>query len=359
MVDVVVNHNGFDGAGTAVDYSVFSPFNHQSYYHNFCEISNYNNQTNVEDCWLGDNNVALADLRTEDADVANEYYTWIGQMISNYSIDGLRIDTVKHVDMSFWGPFNKAAGVFCIGEVLEGDPNYVCPYQNSLDSLLNYPIFFPLTAAFQSTGGNMGNLVNEINQVKSTCKDSTLLGSFVENQDNPRFPSLTGDISLAKNVIAFTLLADGVPILYNGQEQHYAGGNDPANREAIWLSGYNTRAPLYIHVAALNQVRNQAIYKSADYLTYQNYPIYSDSSTIAMRKGANGNQIITVLTNLGSNGATYSLSLGNTGYSAGEDLVEVLSCQSITVDGNGNVPVSMGGGLPKVRLGLLGEHLVL
>lgn len=28
-----------------------------------------------------------------------------------------------------------------------------------------------------------------INTVKSTCKDSTLLGTFVENHDNPRFAS--------------------------------------------------------------------------------------------------------------------------------------------------------------------------
>lgn len=33
----------------------------------------------------------------------------------------------------------------------------------------------------------MTDLYNMINTVKSTCKDSTLLGNFLENHDNPRF----------------------------------------------------------------------------------------------------------------------------------------------------------------------------
>lgn len=35
----------------------------------------------------------------------------------------------------------------------------------------------------------MSDLYNMINTVKSTCSDSTLLGTFVENHDNPRFAS--------------------------------------------------------------------------------------------------------------------------------------------------------------------------
>ena len=54
--------------------------------------------------------------------------------------------------------------------------------------------------------------MNGINTMKSDCSDTTLLGSFMENHDNVRFPSLTSDLSLAKNAIAFTILADGIPI---------------------------------------------------------------------------------------------------------------------------------------------------
>lgn len=202
--------------------------------------------------------------------------------------------------------------------------------------------------AFKSPSGNISSLVNQINLVKSTCLDTTVLGSFSENHDNPRFANYTADLSLAKNVIAFTMLADGIPIIYAGQEQHYSGGNDPNNREALWLSGYDTSAPLYQHVAQLNRLRSHAARQSPTYLTYKNQPIYSDSTTLAMRKGFDGQQVITVLSNLGTSGPKYVLSLGNTGYQRGQELVEVLTCTHVTVDDNGNVPVQMEQGLPRV-----------
>lgn len=133
---------------------------------------------------------------------------------------------------------------------------------------------------------------------------STLLGSFMENHDNARFPSLTSDMSLVKNAMAFTMLADGIPIIYEGQEQHYSGGGTPNEREAIWLSNYDTGAPLYAHVGLLNQIRNHAISQDSGYLLYKAFPIYSDDTTIAMRKGDTGFQIIGVFNNLGADGAS-------------------------------------------------------
>lgn len=76
-------------------------------------------------------------------------------------------------------------------------------------------------------------------------------------------------MSLAKNAAAFTIMADGIPIIYAGQEQHYSGGSDPNNREATWLSKYNTNSELYQLIAKANAIRNQAIYKSDKYTTYK------------------------------------------------------------------------------------------
>ena len=117
MVDIVVNHNGWAGDSSSVDYSTFRPFNDQSLYHTYCPITDYNNQTQKELCWLGDETVPLVDLRTEDPSVASGYQTWIKELISNYTVDGLRIDTVMYVDMEFWQPFQSAAGVYITGEV--------------------------------------------------------------------------------------------------------------------------------------------------------------------------------------------------------------------------------------------------
>lgn len=50
------------------------------------------------------------------------------------------MDTVKHVQKDFWPGYNKAAGVYCVGEILDGDPDYTCPYQEVMDGVLNYPM---------------------------------------------------------------------------------------------------------------------------------------------------------------------------------------------------------------------------
>ncbi|KAF4162640.1 hypothetical protein CNMCM6936_001776 [Aspergillus lentulus] len=349
MVDVVANHMGYDGAGNSVDYSVFTPFGSLSYFHPYCLISDYSNQTNVEDCWLGDTTVSLPDLDTTKTAVRTIWYDWVKGLVANYSIDGLRIDTVKHVEKDFWPGYNDAAGVYCVGEVFSGDPSYTCPYQNYLDAVLNYPIYYQLLYAFESTSGSMSNLYNMISSVASDCADPTLLGNFIENHDNPRFASYTSDYSQAKNVISFMFFSDGIPIVYAGQEQHYSGGADPANREAIWLSGYSTSATLYSWIASTNKIRKLAISKDSGYITAKNNPFYYDSNTLAMRKGSvAGSQVITVLSNKGSSGSSYTLSLSGTGYSAGATLVEMYTCTTLTVDSSGNIAVPMASGLPRV-----------
>ncbi|KAG4433656.1 hypothetical protein IFR05_010859 [Cadophora sp. M221] len=349
MVDIVTNHMGYLGCGTCVDYSVFNPFNSKSYYHDFCLI-NYNDVNSIKTCWEGDNTVSLPDLRTEDLDVLGVWKTWIKDLVAKYSIDGLRLDSAQQVENAFLSPFETAAGVYVVGEVFNGDPNYVCPYQKDVSGVLNYPAYFWIRQAFESTSGSISNLVNGINTMKSTCADTTLLGSFMENHDVARFASVASDLSLAKNAIAFTILADGIPIIYEGQEQHYNGGDVPYNRDAIWYSGYSTTSTLYTWIASLNQTRNQAIYKDSTYLTYKAYPIYSDSSSIVMRKGFTGYQIISVFTNLGAGGGSYTLNLAAsiTGFTAGQVLVEIGACTAYTVDGGGNLAVQMAGGLPRI-----------
>ncbi|KAJ5901399.1 hypothetical protein N7504_007393 [Penicillium tannophilum] len=348
MVDVVANHMGYAGAGTSVDYSVFDPFDSSSYFHSYCLISNYDNQTNVEDCWLGDTTVSLPDLNTDLTSVQTIWYDWVADLVSNYSIDGLRIDTVKHVQESFWPDYNDAAGVYCVGEVFDGDPAYTCPYQDYLDGVLNYPVYYQLLYAFEDSSGSISDLYNMINSVASDCADPTLLGNFIENHDNPRFAYYTDDYSQAKNVISFVFLSDGIPIIYAGQEQHYDGGSDPDNREATWLSGYSTTAELYEYIATTNKIRTLAISADSSYITTLNAPFYQDSHTIAMKKGSSSSPVITVLSNYGTSGSSYSLSLSGSGYSSGTVLMEMYTCTSVTVDSSGNIAVPMASGLPRV-----------
>jgi alpha-amylase len=236
-----------------------------------------------------------------------------------------------------------------VGEVDDNNADYVCSFQNYIPGVLNYGTYFPLINAFRSTSGDMTALVNIVNQVKSSCQDSTLLGSFSENHDQPRFASLNEDMAAASNILAFTILADGIPILYQGQEQHYAAygnqgsGSDPYNREALWFSNYNTQSALYLLISQLNAARKNAIRDDGSYLSYKNWPIYHDTTTIAMRKG----KMVTVLSNKGSSGATYTQQIP-AGYGANTQVTELLTCSTLTADGNGNINVPMGGGAPRV-----------
>ncbi|KAI9693236.1 MAG: hypothetical protein M1822_005232 [Bathelium mastoideum] len=353
MVDIVVNHNAWNGPPSSVNYTAFYPFNNQSDYHQFCEVD-YSNATSTQDCWLGDTNVPLPDLKTESSTVISGYQTWISQLMSNYSIDGLRLDTVLEVDQAFWSPFSQAAGSpYMVGEVFDGDVGTVCNYQGYIPGVLNYPTYFPLVTAFQSSSGNIDALIATINALKSTCQSPSLLGSFSENADVPRFAQLNPDFAAAHNVISFTLLADGIPILYQGQEQHYAsvgGSGDPFNREAIWFSQYNQKAPLYSLVQLLLKLRKWAISVDQNYLSYNGWPIYNDTHTLAMRKGYPGKQVLAVLTNVGSQGANYSVELraSYTAATAGQLWMDTLTCGNVTADSQGNINITIVGGVPRI-----------
>ncbi|KAF2634086.1 family 13 alpha amylase in complex with acarbose [Massarina eburnea CBS 473.64] len=350
MIDIVPNHNGWNGTDASIDYSRFNPFNDKKYYHNYCEISDYANQTEVEDCWLGDSTVPLVDVKTDDETVGNMYNTWIHDLVSNYSIDGLRIDTVKYVGKPFWSSFQSAAGVFATGEVVADDADYACDYQNYLNSVLNYPAYYPMMSFLNSTSGTTENLLSATQDLKASCKDVSLLGTFTENHDLPRFASQTQDMALAKNALALTLLWDGIPIIYAGQEQHYSGFADPANREATWLAGYSRDSELYKLTAAVNQVRNRALTINTTYSTYDTWAVWNDTNTIALRKGFDGKQIVSIFTNKGNSSDSWTLSLPSTssGWTSGFEVVEVLTCAKLTVDTDGNLNVPMEGGAPRI-----------
>jgi alpha-amylase len=168
--------------------------------------------------------------------------------------------------------------------------------------------------------------------------------------DNPRFPSLTSDEAQIKNAIAFTMLQDGIPIIYQGQEQKFSGSGTPSNREALWTSNYNTNSDLYLHIQKLNKIRSWAVKQDSNYAGgYKAYPIYSDGQNIIMRKGFGGKQIVSVYTNKGVSGTgTLTIQASNSGFTAGQQLTEVITCSAKTADGNGNLVITYSGGLPSV-----------
>ena len=53
-------------------------------------------QTDVKQCSLGNMNVVLVDLNTEDQDVITGMSSWINNIVNKYSVDGVSTDMVKH-----------------------------------------------------------------------------------------------------------------------------------------------------------------------------------------------------------------------------------------------------------------------
>ncbi|KAJ5167850.1 alpha-amylase [Penicillium canariense] len=350
LMDTVINNmayitNGSDPA-THIDYSVFKPFDNANYFHPYCKITNWENFTDAQLCQTGDLEVALPDLFTEHYDVEQFMESWAKDTMEKYSIDGLRIDAAKHVNPGFLSNFGNAVDTFMTGEVLESEVDIICDYQtNYIGSLPNYPIYFAMLKAF--TEGNTSLLVNTVEVMKLACPDVTALVSFSENHDVQRIANMTEDISLAKNIVTFTLLFDGVPMIYQGQEQHFNGSGTPWNREALWLSGYNTGTELYKLIATMNGIRKHACTLNADYVDTKTHSIFWSGSEMAFSKGVEGRQLIMLLNNQGIQGKPYTLTLPVT-YNAGIEVTDVVSCQTYWVNNLGQLLVDMDKGEPRV-----------
>lgn len=215
LVDVVVNHmaQAFDNTiPPKVDYSEFEPFDNQDYFHSYCNVTEWDNATDYQDCWLYPLGVALADLRTEDTEVVTMFGEWIKELVSNYTIDGLRIDAAKHVNDEFLPQFVSDSGIFNLGEVLTGEVTDFCPYQTNgyLNGMPNYLDYYKIISSFN--GGSMTDLNAIRTQTRESCNDTSVLGSFIENHDMPRFASYNSDMAVAKNALAYTIVTDGIPL---------------------------------------------------------------------------------------------------------------------------------------------------
>ncbi|KAF2768834.1 alpha-amylase [Teratosphaeria nubilosa] len=348
MVDVVTNHMAYNIDPSAVHYSDFNPFNSSEYYHPYCAID-YSNTISEQQCWMGDEVVSLPDLRTEDSDVQDGFDSWISELVSNYSIDGIRIDSAMEVNPDFFPSFVSSAGVYAVGEVLNGDPTTLCSYQDVMPGMLNYAAYYWIQRGFESTSGSLEELASGLDSMISDCKDVTLLGNFMENHDQPRFPSLTSDSSLIDNAIAFTMMNDGIPIIYYGQEQDFSGAADPDNREALWPTAYNTQTDRYDLISQLNSIRKAAIEVDSTYVTTTSTILYSDDRAIVLRKGASGKRTTSVFSNYGTGtNATLSLNSSATGWTKGTTFIDLLSCDEFTTDSSGTLSVTIVDGAPLV-----------
>ncbi|CAN8096787.1 unnamed protein product [Discula destructiva] len=341
MVDVVINHFGSQEGYPDVDYSSYYPFNSSTYFHPYC-LENEYNTTSIQQCWLSS---YLPDVATERADVQSMYADWIKWLIAEYDIDGLRLDTVEQIGASAVEAFTSAAGVYVVGEAFDILPEqYALQYTMSGGGLINYPLFTVGNNTFVNYGEeSMEQLATAITVNRNSSIDSNLHGVFFENHDMPRIAATNSDPTIAQNAAAFTIMGDGIPIIFYGQEHNLNGGNDPYNREAAWLpqnGELSTDSELVQFVTTLNKIRSWAIRQSASYTTQGAHVLNYSADQISTRKDV----VRAILTNAGADQAAGRYTTQGAGFRHGATVLDMISCTAYQASGHGEVTVNIGGG---------------
>jgi glycosidase len=198
--------------------------------------------------------------------------------ITETNIDGYRIDTVKHVEHAFWQQFCSGIRQHCkdigkenffmFGEVFDGDDVLLGSYtfDNELDSLFYFSHKFQVfddVFKYNQPTRKIEALFNarRVNFEGATHTDGIglppqqVLVNFIDNHDIPRFLWNEPDTRRLGAALTYLLTMDGIPCIYYGTEQGFAGGNDPANREVLWQTGFDQTHPLFQQIATLNKIR--------------------------------------------------------------------------------------------------------
>ena len=187
----------------------------------------------------------LPDLNQNDREVSRYLIQNTLWWIGTTGLDGIRMDTWQYVPNSFWRDWNKALKrefprFTVVGEVKDGDVVHTSFFQggqtrfdgidSGLDSLLDFPLFYPIRHAFAE-----GKMLDEV--PKTLAKDYLysnpgILVTLLGGHDDGRFMSEEGaTLDGLKLANTFVLTTRGVPQLYYGDEIAMTGPDEPTTRK--------------------------------------------------------------------------------------------------------------------------------
>ncbi|MBM3927031.1 MAG: alpha-amylase, partial [Sphingomonadales bacterium] len=237
------------------DIKVPAWLNDVTLYHNRGDTT-YRNESST----MGDF-VGLDDLMTENPRVVAGMIDIFGGWIDRYGIDGFRIDTAKHVNPEFWQAFvpamearAKARGItnfHIFGEVSEHDirPAALAQWTRTaaLPAVLDFAFKEAVAATVAGTGGTIlfEHLFDGDAIYAKGADIARILPTFTGNHDDGRvatsirkaFPagSEAEILDRVKLTNALLLSLRGVPTIYSGDEQGFAGdGGDQDAREDMF-----------------------------------------------------------------------------------------------------------------------------
>ena len=138
------------------------------------------------------------------------------------------------------------------GEAFDGDDALVGSYTQPgrLDSVFYFPQKFqvfgrrlharrpPPRRSKNSTSSAPRTTGTEPRRVALASAPHDVLINFIDNHDLPRFLFETDDVRALRASLAYLLTEDGVPCLYYGTEQDFAGGNDPGQPRSALGNGH-------------------------------------------------------------------------------------------------------------------------
>lgn len=239
-----------------------------------------------EQVLTGDFPGGLKDLKTTNPEVREAlidvYSYWIG--VADF--DGFRIDTLKHVEYDFWQEFAPAIRQYAkergkenflmFGESFDGDGelNGSYTFGGGVDSVFYFSHKFQVIDGVFAYGGPTKTIENLFNQRADHYSDTPnengptgadgegltaqdMLVTFIDNHDIPRFLYNNPSVDALHNALIYLLTIDGIPCIYYGTEQEFAGGNDPFNREDLWESGYDTDNETFQLIKHLIEIRKE------------------------------------------------------------------------------------------------------
>lgn len=244
ILDMVVNHTG-DTARL--------PKQHPEWFHDARTCGRFGDPTVY--CPLDGH----PDFMQERADVATYLSDVASRWTSRYGIDGIRMDTAKHVPPSYFSSsfFPAVRGVrsdlFAIAEAFDdGSIDSGARYVNAgFDSAFHFPLRRALVDGIAKSG-SVDRIASAVAAgITKLGMDRALdLVIFADNHDVPRFASEPGfgvpeDEIRRRTMLALDLVftLPGVPQLYYGDELGMYGGGDPDNRRDLpsWATDAQAR----------------------------------------------------------------------------------------------------------------------
>ncbi|CAN5279290.1 hypothetical protein BH09MYX1_BH09MYX1_02980 [soil metagenome] len=344
-----------------------------SAYHGFGRILNYDDE---KQRMLGDFPGGLKDVATELPEVRAEMIDAYTSWIEDLDLDGFRIDTVKHVEHEFWQVFAKgvrerlaAQGknrFLMFGEAFDGNDELLGSYtkKGELDSVFYFSQQFQVFRdVFQNAHDPLSqkgtqqiadlwaqktaHYGTEAQEGGAGLAPTKLLVSFLDNHDVARFIFFgNGDTEALRNALTLLLTEEGIPCIYYGTEQDFSGGNDPANREVMWPTGYAQTGTTFQHVKKLTTLRkeNVALRRGDTSVLFATTHVADepDAGMFAFERGHGdaGAAVAVVVVNSNAkkkSGATFKTSL------SGGTLVDALdpAARSFSVAADGTVTVDV------------------